>query len=111
METTNPTADLETAEPRAKDDGVRQPPPSRGAEADPAVTRPVIVDLGKARGKQVKRLKRGRGKLWDEVLDVCDEVSYQLGEEAEGKVLVPVVMVYRKKRKKQVVNPLFPLVR
>jgi hypothetical protein len=104
------SAELESnkAEPGWEDDGIGQPP-TREPEA--AVTRPILVDLGKVRGKQVKRLKRGQGKLWDEVLDVCEEVSHQLGEEAEGKVLVPVVMVYRKKRKKQGGNPLFPLVR
>jgi hypothetical protein len=71
------------------------------------VTQPIIIDLGKQRPKQIKRLKRGRGKLWDEVVDVIDEVSVQLGEEAQGKVLVPVVMVYRKKRKRKT-NVLFP---
>jgi hypothetical protein len=72
------------------------------------VTQPIIIDLGKQRPKQIKRLKRGRGKLWNEVVDVIDEVSVQLGEEAEGKVLVPIVMVYRKKRKRRRINPLLP---
>lgn len=74
------------------------------------VSRPIIVDLGKQRKKQIKRLKRGEGKLWDEVADVSQEVGLQLGEEAQDKVLVPIVMVYRKKAKKRKgVNPLFPL--
>lgn len=72
------------------------------------VTQPIIIDLGKQRPKHIKRLKRGQGKLWDEVVDVIDEVNLQLGEEAEGKVLVPIVMVYRKKGKRKRVNPLFP---
>jgi hypothetical protein len=72
------------------------------------VTQPIVIDLGKQRPKHIKRLKRGRGKLWDEVVDVIDEVNYQLGEEAQGKVLVPIVMVYRKKRKRKRTNLLFP---
>lgn len=73
------------------------------------VTQPIVIDLGKQRRKHIKRLKRGQGKLWDEVVDVIEEVNYQLGEEAEGKVLVPIVMVYRKKRKKRKRgNLLFP---
>ena len=59
-----------------------------------------MVDLGKVRRKQVKRLKRGEGKLADEVLDVLDEVSEELGEELEGTTLVPVVMIYERKPKK-----------
>jgi hypothetical protein len=78
-------------------------------EAAVEVTQPIIIDLGKQRRKHIKRLKRGRGKLWDEVVDVLEEVSVQLGEEAQDKILVPVVMVYRKKKKKgKRVNLLFP---
>lgn len=72
------------------------------------VTQPIVIDLGKQRPKHIKRLKRGRGKLWDEVVDVIDEVSYQLGEETQDKVLVPIVMVYRKKKKRKRANLLFP---
>jgi hypothetical protein len=65
-----------------------------------AVT-PVIVDLGKAKRKKIKQLKRGDGPLMEEVLDVLDEVANHLGEELEGKTLVPVVMIYEKKGKKK----------
>jgi hypothetical protein len=72
------------------------------------VTQPIIVDLGKQRPKRIKQLKRGRGKLWNEVVDVIEEVSAQLGDEVDGKTIVPVVMVYRKKSKRRSVNPLLP---
>jgi hypothetical protein len=65
-----------------------------------AVT-PVIVDLGKAKRKKIKQLKRGDGPLMEEVLDVLDEVANHLGEELEGKTLVPVVMIYEKKGEKK----------
>lgn len=70
-------------------------------EVELEVVTPVIVDLGKTKKKHVKRLKKGRGRLMEEVLDVLDEVAEQLGEELEGKTLVPIVMVYEKKRKKK----------
>lgn len=62
---------------------------------------PVVVDLGKVKRKHVKRLKRGTGRLADEVLDVMDEVVDLLGEELEGATLVPIVMIYEKKPKKR----------
>jgi hypothetical protein len=77
-------------------------------EATVDVTQPIIVDLGKQRPKQIKRLKRGRGKLWAEVVDVIEEVGDQLGDDLEGKTIVPVVMVYRKKTKRKGLNPLLP---
>ena len=64
-----------------------------------AVT-PVIVDLGRTKRKSVKKLKRGKGPLMEEVLDVLDEVADQLGEELEGKTIVPIVILYEKKGRK-----------
>jgi hypothetical protein len=60
------------------------------------VTQPIFIDLGKQKPKQIKALKQGDGKLWAEVADVLKEVKGSLGEEAKGKMLVPVIMVYRK---------------
>jgi hypothetical protein len=37
----------------------------------------------------------------EEVLDVLDEVANHLGQELEGKTLVPIVMIYEKKGKKK----------
>ena len=60
--------------------------------------------------KKLKQLKRGEGELWDEIFDVVAEVKEMLGEEAEGKMLVPIVMLYEKKRKRQRIEKLlFPL--
>ena len=65
------------------------------------MTQPVIIDLGKQKRRALKSLKKGEGKLWDEVLDVVEEVKDMLGTDAEGKVLVPVVMLYRKKNRRR----------
>lgn len=72
------------------------------------VTQPIIIDLGKQRPKQIKKLKKGEGKLWEEVVDVIDEVNMQLGDEVHGKTIVPLVLVYRKKTKRKSINPLLP---
>jgi hypothetical protein len=67
------------------------------AKASTEMTQPVIIDLGKQRLKSLRELKMGEGKLWDEVLEVADEVKEMLGAEADGKVLIPIVMIYREK--------------
>lgn len=76
------------------------------------MTQPVIIDLGKQRYKTLKELKMGEGKLWDEVLEVAEEVKEMLGAEAEGKVLIPIIMLYQEKsgrRRFDLDKILFPL--
>jgi len=70
------------------------------AGEEPQIVTPVIVDLGKVRRKHVKRLKRGEGRLADEVMDVLDEVIAELAEDVDGASLVPIVMIYERKPKK-----------
>ncbi len=64
------------------------------------VMAPIIVSLGKKKQKVIKRLKRGKGGAMDEVMDVIDQVQENLGAEAEGKIIVPVIIVYRKKERR-----------
>jgi hypothetical protein len=74
---------------------------TKAAEAEETsteMTQPVIIDLGAQKSKALKELKAGEGELWDEVFDVIDEVKEMLGKEAEGKVLIPVIMLYEKKQ-------------
>jgi hypothetical protein len=76
------------------------------------MTQPVIIDLGKQRHRALNDLKKGEGKLWDEVLEVVDEVKDMLGADAEGKVLVPVIMLYKEqtsRRRLDLDRILFPL--
>ncbi len=75
------------------------------------MTQPIIVDLGKQKPGKLKDLKKGEGELWDEALNVVEEVKEMLGEDAEGKVLVPIVMLYEKKpkRRARIQKLLFPL--
>ncbi len=64
------------------------------------VTSPIIVSLGKKSKKQIKRLKRGKGSTMDEVMDVVDQVQDHLGEDAANKIIVPVVVIYRRKERR-----------
>jgi hypothetical protein len=66
---------------------------------------PIVIDAGKTKKKWIKRLKRGDGKLAREVAGAVAAVEQELGDEAEGKILVPVVLVYRKKPKKRLAWP------
>ena len=61
------------------------------------VTAPIIVSLGKKKRKAIKQLKRGKGSVMTEVMDVIDQVHETLGAQAEGKILVPVVLIYQRK--------------
>ena len=65
------------------------------------MTQPIIIEMGEQKNTKIKELKKGKGKLWDEVLSVVEETRDMLGGEAEGKILVPVIMIYNKKPKRQ----------
>ena len=80
----------ETRDPQAE--------PADGDDKTVEITPPIIVDLGKQRSKRIKALERGRGKLMDEVTDVLAQVHTSLGDEAEGKTLVPIIVLYERKK-------------
>jgi hypothetical protein len=65
-----------------------------------------LVDLGKAKPKDLKALKRGGGKLHQEVIEALEEIEFNLGEEADGKTILPVVIVVERKRKRRSALPL-----
>jgi len=70
-------------------------------EKEVEVTEPIIINLGKQKRKRINRLMKGRGRLWSEIQDVIDEVTLMLDDEHEGKTIVPLVLVYRKKPKRK----------
>ena len=85
-------------------------PDENNPEVITEMSQPIIVELGKQRSKKIKALKKGKGKLWNEVLEVAEEVKDMLGEEADGKMLVPLILIYEKKSKRQRIEKLlFPL--
>jgi hypothetical protein len=64
------------------------------------VNAPIVLDVGKAKRKDIKNLEKGCGKIVVDVQDAVTEVTSSLGDQAEGKQFVPVVLVYRKKRRR-----------
>lgn len=73
------------------------------ALAEPSVVAPVVVDLGKTKASRIKDLKRGGGKLVEEVQYAANQVMASFGDSAKGKVFVPIVLVYKKKSRRR--NP------
>jgi hypothetical protein len=67
-------------------------------QATNAEIAPIIIDLGKEKRKRIKDLKRGRGRLMNEVAGVINEARMNLGAEAEGKEFIPIILIYPKKR-------------
>lgn len=66
---------------------------------------PVIIDLGKASRKKTKQLKKGEGPLADQVALAIDQAKERLGDAAANGVL-PVIVLFEKKRKKKAIFPL-----
>lgn len=84
-----------------KEKNIVAPPADSSSVIEPAeVTSPIIVSLGKKKRKAIKQLKRGKGSAMTEVMDVIDQVQETLGEQAEGKILVPVVVIYQRKQRR-----------
>ena len=69
------------------------------ASTNQADVAPIIVDLGKARRKKIRRLKRGTGPLLEEVHQAVAMAKSRGGEELADKTCVPVVLIYRSKKK------------
>jgi hypothetical protein len=58
-----------------------------------------IIDLGKKSGKQIRRLKKRQGKLVPDVNRAVADAVADLGDEAKGKKILPIVILCKKKRK------------
>ena len=79
----------------------------KSEEQEFKVTEPIIINMGKQRPKRIKRLLSGRGKLWSEVEGVIEEVGTQLGDELDGKTIVPLILVYRRRPKRKRARGIF----
>ena len=62
-------------------------------------TPPIIIDLGKVGKKKVRQFKEGRGEIAAEVQQILNETRSNLGADAAGKELVPIVLVYKQKKR------------
>jgi hypothetical protein len=72
-------------------------------------TDPIVIDLGKVKRKQIKALKQGRGPLVEELAGVVAQVQEGLGSAADGKTVLPVVVVYRQRPKRKKISSLLRL--
>ncbi len=61
---------------------------------------PIVVDLKKRSRKKLKMLERGEGPLPAEVMQAVEQCRAGLGPAAEGLEILPVVVVYDRKRKR-----------
>ncbi len=64
------------------------------------VSAPIVIDAGKTTRRKLRDLEKGCGPIVTDVQDAVAEVTTSLGDQAEGKQFVPVVLVYRKKRRR-----------
>lgn len=60
-----------------------------------------FLSVGKKKKRALKDLKRGRGRLMDEVEQTLEEVRDGLGASASGKEIVPVIILFREKQKRK----------
>ena len=65
---------------------------------------PQVIHLGKKSRKQIKRYKQGIGAMHMEVQQLIAQAKQELGEE---KDVLPVVVVHRKKKKKNRFKKIF----
>lgn len=63
-----------------------------------ATNRPIVVDLGKQTNKRIKQLKRGSGRLIDRIDGAMTQAASRV---PQGKEIVPVVVVFRKKDRRR----------
>jgi hypothetical protein len=69
-------------------------------DTTPKTTIPVVIDLGTQKKSDIEKLEKGEGKLMLEVDLAVEHARSRLPEEDRNKIVVPVVMIYRKKRKR-----------
>jgi hypothetical protein len=65
--------------------------------------RPVVVDLGRKKRKQIKKLRRGTGPLMDDLQELIEKLRAAGCLEAGA---TPVVMVVKQKPKRRSIHPL-----
>ena len=69
---------------------------AKASNSDAASAGAVVVDLGKRKRKQVRRLRKGRGKLLDEVNRTIEELQKTGAVNGDA---VPIVFVVRQRKR------------
>ena len=60
---------------------------------------PIVVDMGKKSRRQIRRLRKGRGKLMDRVADVISDLKADGSIDASAQ---PVIIVIRQRARKSI---------
>ena len=68
-------------------------------KTDSGSRRPIVVDLGKRKGRAIRELREGRGPLVGEALETVRQVRAELGESASEQT--PIVLLYERRRKRK----------
>jgi hypothetical protein len=68
-----------------------------GAKQPDGEIAPIVIDLGSKTRKSVKRMRKGTGKLMDDVMESIQELKEggEIGKDAQ-----PVIVVVRQKKRK-----------
>jgi len=69
----------------------------------PESSRPVVVDLGRKKRKQIKKLRKGTGPLMDDLHELLEKLR-SAGVLAAGET--PVIMVVKQKPRRRSLHPL-----
>ena len=78
----------------------------KAADEDESVGNWVIVDLGAKSKKAIRKLKRGTGNAAARVHEAIHEVRSHLPAADKDKPFIPVLVIYRRKRRRGGVPPL-----
>jgi hypothetical protein len=78
---------------------------SANLDVDSSNRDPILVDLGRKKRKDIKRLRDGEGRLMTEVQDTLDELKSNgsISENAQ-----PIIIIVREKQSNKTLNPFFP---
>jgi hypothetical protein len=80
----------------------------KAVDEDESVGGWVIVDLGTKSKKTIKKLKKGKGNAADKVDDAIHKVRALLPDADKDKPFIPVLVVYKRKRKRGKSLPSLP---
>lgn len=78
--------------------------PAKEPESAPEGKDTVIVDLGKHRRKRIRRLRKGRGRLFDDVQDTIEDLKSDGSIDADAQT---VVVIVRQKSRRSRLNRFF----
>ena len=64
-----------------------------------SVTRPIVVDLGRARDAPIDQLRQGGGPLVEDVEEVMRLIRLRADPDNSNRIFLPVVVIYRRGRR------------